>query len=56
MIFQGAMNSLDPVFTIKQQFDEILKQHDCEDKSDKIIDDVICFCKFGSLCFGKISA
>jgi len=42
MIFQGAMNSLDPVFTIKQQFDEILKQHDCEDKSDKIIDDVIC--------------
>jgi len=41
MIFQGAMNSLDPVFTIKQQFDEILKQHDCEDKSDKIIDDVI---------------
>jgi len=42
MIFQGAMNSLDPVFTIKQQFDEILKQHDCEGKSDKIIDDVIC--------------
>jgi len=42
MIFQGAMNSLDPVFTIKQQFDEILKQHDCEDKSGKIIDDVIC--------------
>jgi len=42
MIFQGAMNSLDPVFTIKQQFDEILKQHGCDDKSDKIIDDVIC--------------
>jgi len=41
MIFQGAMNSLDPVFTIKQQFDEILKQHGCDDKSDKIIDDVI---------------
>ena len=41
MIFQGAMNSLDPVFTIKQQFDEILKQHDCDDKSDKIIHDVI---------------
>jgi len=41
MIFQGAMNSLDPVFTIKQQFDELLKQHNCEDKSDKIIDDVI---------------
>ena len=41
MIFQGAMNSLDPVFTIKQQFDEILKQHGCDDKSDKIIHDVI---------------
>lgn len=27
MIFQGAMNSLDPVFTIKEQFNEILKQH-----------------------------
>lgn len=28
MIFQGAMNSLDPVFTIKKQFEEILKKHD----------------------------
>ena len=27
MIFQGAMNSLDPVFTIEQQLYEILKQH-----------------------------
>lgn len=27
MIFQGAMNSLDPVFTIRQQFTEILKKH-----------------------------
>ena len=27
MVFQGAMNSLDPVFTIKQQFTEILKDH-----------------------------
>ena len=42
MIFQGAMNSLDPVFTIKQQFDEILKQHGYDDKSGKIIDDIIC--------------
>ena len=25
MVFQGAMNSLDPVFTISQQFHEILK-------------------------------
>ncbi len=28
MIFQGAMNALDPVFTIDYQFTEILKQHD----------------------------
>jgi len=27
MVFQGAMNSLDPVFTIKKQFEEILKKH-----------------------------
>jgi len=27
MVFQGAMNSLDPVFTIKEQFTEILKEH-----------------------------
>ena len=27
MVFQGAMNSLDPVFTISQQFSDILKQH-----------------------------
>ena len=27
MIFQGAMNSLDPVFTIEQQLHEILRQH-----------------------------
>lgn len=27
MIFQGAMNSLDPVFTIKKQFEEILRKH-----------------------------
>ena len=30
MVFQGAMNSLDPVFTIQQQFEEILKQHNSE--------------------------
>ena len=30
MVFQGAMNSLDPVFTIQQQFEEILKQHNFE--------------------------
>lgn len=27
MIFQGAMNSLDPVYTIHQQFSDVLKQH-----------------------------
>ena len=27
MVFQGAMNSLDPVFSIQQQFEEVLKQH-----------------------------
>lgn len=30
MVFQGAMNSLDPVFTIEQQLHEILKQHNYE--------------------------
>jgi len=37
MVFQGAMNSLDPVYTIKQQFVEILKQHKYEGDSDKLI-------------------
>lgn len=27
MVFQGAMNSLDPVFSIRQQFEEVLKEH-----------------------------
>jgi len=27
MIFQGAMNSLDPVYTISQQFSDVLNQH-----------------------------
>jgi len=41
MIFQGAMNSLDPVFTIKQQFDDLLKQHGFGDNVDKITRDAI---------------
>ena len=41
MIFQGAMNSLDPVFTIKQQFVEILKQHNFDGNFDKSILDSI---------------
>ncbi len=41
MVFQGAMNSLDPVYTIKQQFVEILKEHDYEGDSEKLILDSI---------------
>ncbi len=41
MVFQGAMNSLDPVFTIEQQFDEILKQHKFKNASNKTILDAI---------------
>ncbi len=41
MIFQGAMNSLDPVFTISQQFHEILKQHNFNGNSDELILDSI---------------
>jgi len=33
VIFQGAMNSLDPVYTISQQFSDIQKQHRSNDKS-----------------------
>jgi len=41
MIFQGAMNSLDPVFTIKEQFLEILKQHSFDGDSTQVILDAI---------------
>ena len=41
MIFQGAMNSLDPVFTIEQQFIEILKQHNFDGNSNELILDSI---------------
>ena len=37
MVFQGAMNSLDPVYSIQQQFIEILKEHNYEGDSDKLI-------------------
>ena len=46
MIFQGAMNSLDPVFTIHQQFNEILKQHNFDGNADKLILDSINICQF----------
>jgi peptide/nickel transport system ATP-binding protein len=41
MVFQGAMNSLDPVFTVRQQFDEILKQHKYEGDFNKIISEAV---------------
>ncbi len=41
MIFQGAMNSLDPVFTIEEQFLEILKQHKFSGDSNQVILDAI---------------
>ncbi len=37
MIFQGAMNSLDPVFTIREQFVEILNQHNFKENFDDAI-------------------
>ena len=37
MVFQGAMNSLDPVFSIQQQFEEVLKQHNFEGDMKEII-------------------
>ncbi len=41
MVFQGAMNSLDPVFSVKQQFEEILKTHGYQGDSKKIISDAL---------------
>ena len=41
MVFQGAMNALDPVFSIQQQFNEILKQHGFSGDFNKTIQNVI---------------
>ncbi|HJU14479.1 MAG TPA: ABC transporter ATP-binding protein [Candidatus Nitrosotalea sp.] len=41
MVFQGAMNSLDPVFSIKQQFDEVLQEHGYEGDGGKLISDTL---------------
>ena len=41
MVFQGAMNSLDPVFTIQEQFIEILKQHNFDGDIKQVISDAI---------------
>lgn len=37
MVFQGAMNSLDPVYTIYQQFSDILKQHSYEGNNQELV-------------------
>ena len=41
MVFQGAMNSLDPVFTIKKQFEEILKKHNFDGKYQQTIETAV---------------
>ncbi|MGI0082049.1 MAG: ABC transporter ATP-binding protein [Nitrosopumilaceae archaeon] len=41
MVFQGAMNSLDPVFTVEHQFVEILKQHHYEGDFQKRILEIV---------------
>ena len=41
MVFQGAMNTLDPVFTIRDQFIEVLKQHSFEGDFDNVIEESI---------------
>ena len=41
MIFQGAMNTLDPVFTVREQFIEVLKQHNFEGDIEKTISDAM---------------
>lgn len=41
MVFQGAMSSLDPVFTIKKQFEEILKKHNFNGDYKKAIESAI---------------
>jgi peptide/nickel transport system ATP-binding protein len=41
MVFQGAMNSLDPVFTINEQFLEILKEHNFDGNAKEIISNTI---------------
>ena len=41
MVFQSAMNSLDPVFTINKQFEEILKKHDFNGEYQQTIESSI---------------
>jgi peptide/nickel transport system ATP-binding protein len=37
MVFQGAMNSLDPVYTIHQQFSDIITQHGSKGNNTEIV-------------------
>ncbi len=41
MVFQGAMNSLDPVFSVKAQFYEVLKEHKYAGDAQKAIKDAL---------------
>ncbi len=41
MVFQGAMNSLDPVFTVEEQFVEVLKQHRYEGDHKQKISEIV---------------
>ena len=41
VIFQGAMNSLDPVFTVKEQFAEVLGQHGFDGDQNRAISDAV---------------
>lgn len=41
MVFQGAMNTLDPVFTVREQFHEVLRQHKYAGDSKKLISDAM---------------
>ena len=56
MIFQGAMSSLDPVFTINEQFIEILKQHNFEGDFNQAISDSMNSVCLDGACFTKISS
>ena len=41
MVFQGAMNSLDPVFSIRKQLEEILKKHGYDQDLTKKIEEAV---------------
>jgi len=41
MVFQGAMNSLDPVFTVEEQFIEVLKQHHYDGDYKQRMSDIV---------------